>query len=145
MVDTLNLVGLHADMHAASPSLEESGATEESVGMVVGLHLDPRHSHSHPASPPPPAPSQQCSSSTGADSAVQPHPPQQHESLMPRMLSSAESQQAALEHVDAELGRSLSGGWRRLLPSHRSQHYAGFIAEARRARNLLPFAQDNSV
>ena len=49
---------------------------------------------------------------------------------------------ATLELVDAEWRRSEQGGWRRLLPSSRSQHYAQFVGEERREMHLLPFAVD---
>jgi hypothetical protein len=57
-----------------------------------------------------------------------------------RRLSPAEAQAAALRHVDAEYERAKLGGWRRLLPSDHSEHYARFVGEERREMHLLPFA-----
>jgi tubulin polyglutamylase TTLL5 len=57
-----------------------------------------------------------------------------------RRLSVDQVKAATLRHVDAEGVRAHGTGWRRLLPSDRSTHYAQFIGKERRELNLLAFA-----
>ena len=54
-------------------------------------------------------------------------------------LSAEAVRQRTLQHVNQEYARSLTGGWRRLLPSPASETYAALIDEPRRELNLLPF------
>ena len=44
---------------------------------------------------------------------------------------------AALQHVDEEGARASGTGWRRVLPSDQSAHYAQFIGQERRERKLV--------
>jgi hypothetical protein len=69
---------------------------------------------------------------------------QQHEAAhaaaeRARKRSPEEAHAAAARHVDAEFERAKQGGWRRLLPSDRSEHYARFVGEERREMHRVPF------